>query len=294
MIVNTSLPYNSKRLEGDISQLIDTYPVLESKTIGYSVQNKPITELTLGAGSRKVHFNGAFHANEWITSLVLMKWLEDFLFACKNFTKIGLFDAQEIFKEVKLSIVPMVNPDGVDLVVDGPSGEWGAHCLSINDGKNDFSQWKANIRGVDLNNQFPAFWEIEKERKIPKHPAAFDFPGNRPLSEPEAMFMVKLAIEKEFDRTLAFHTQGREFYWGYCDLHPKESSYIAKIFEDLSGYKAIEHIDSHAGFRDWFIKEFRRPGFTIELGEGVNPLPIEQFSEIYDDVINLICASLLY
>lgn len=294
MIVNTNLPYNSKRLANDISQLTLNHQVLKAETIGFSVQKKPIVELTLGTGSRKVHLNASFHANEWITSLVLMKWLEDFLYAYKNHTKIGLFDAREIFKEVSLSIVPMVNPDGVDLVVDGPIGMFGGCCLLINKGFEDFSNWKANIRGVDLNNQFPANWEIEKERKIPKCESPADFPGYSPLSEPESVAMAGLVLNRNFDRILAFHTQGKEFYWGYCDAHPTESAYLAEIFEDISGYKAIENVDSHAGFRDWFINEFHKPGFTIELGEGKNPLPLSQFDEIYRDVQNLICASLLY
>ena len=65
--------------------------------------------------------------------------------------------------------------------------------LRINSGSTDFSNWKANIRGVDLNNQYPANWEIEKERKEPKSPAPRDYPGDAPLTEPEAEAMAALA-----------------------------------------------------------------------------------------------------
>ena len=156
----------------------------------------------------------------------------------------------------------------------------------------DFSGWKANIRGVDLNNQFPANWEIEKERKEPKAPAPRDYPGDAPLTEPEAIAMADLARNEQFNRMLAFHTQGKEFYWGYEGLEPPESEVIANEFARVSGYRAIRYIDSHAGYKDWFIQEFRRPGFTIELGEGVNPLPISQFDEIYQDALGIFLASL--
>ena len=67
---------------------------------------------------------------------------------------------------------------------------------------------------------------------------------------------------------------------------------IAREFARVSGYQAVRYIDSHAGYKDWFIQEFRRPGFTIELGEGVNPLPISQFDEIYQDALGIFLASL--
>ena len=164
--------------------------------------------------------------------------------------------------------------------------------MTINGGDSDFTGWKANIRGVDLNNQFPANWEIEKKRKEPKTPAPRDYPGDTPLLEPESQVMAKLAEKEKFDRVLALHTQGKEFYWGYEGLEPAESRAIADEFLRVSRYKAIQNVDSHAGYKDWFIQEFRKPGFTIELGKGINPLPLSQFDEIYHDTVGIFLASL--
>ena len=38
------------------------------------------------------------------------------------------------------------------------------------------------------------------------------------------------------------------------------------------------------GFKDWFITEFNRPGFTVELGLGENPLSPSLADEIYRKV----------
>jgi g-D-glutamyl-meso-diaminopimelate peptidase len=164
--------------------------------------------------------------------------------------------------------------------------------VNFNEGSNEFVHWKANIRGVDLNNQFPANWEIEKERKEPKSPAPRDYPGNSCLSEPEAIAMADLMKKNHYDRILAFHTQGEEFYWGYEGFEPPESEVLAKEFERVSGYKAIRNVDSHAGFKDWYIQEFKRPGFTLELGRGINPLPLSQFNDILQKVEGIFLASL--
>lgn len=293
-IINTERSYNSKFLNEDLRELFQTYPFFEKRAIGNSYLGNQITEVRLGNGPRKIHLNGSFHANEWITSLLLMKWLEDFLQSIQTGGNHVIANPAQILEEWTISIVPMVNPDGVDLVTVGAPANWLSICRANNFGSDDFSQWKANIRGVDLNNQFPANWEIEKERKIPKAPAPRDFPGYMYLTEPEARTMVELTVASGFDRTLAFHTQGEEFYWGYEGLHSDESACLAQKFEQVSGYKSIEYIDSHAGYRDWFIQTFRKPGFTIECGFGENPLPLEQFDKIYQDVCKIIYASFDY
>ncbi|MGG5255061.1 hypothetical protein ACQYAD_16640 [Neobacillus sp. SM06] len=112
------------------------------------------------------------------------------------------------------------------------------------------------------------------------------------MTEPESIAMANLAANSNFDRLLAFHTQGEEFYWGYEGLEPPESALIAKEFERVSGYKAIQYVDSHAGYKDWFIQEFRRPGFTIELGKGINPLPLSHLEKIIVTMEGLFFAAL--
>lgn len=290
--IHRYLKYDYAQLQKDIQILKSNFPFIQVKTIGHSVEGKNIEEITIGKGSKKVHMDASFHANEWITTLVLMSFLNKYLLSLTNSQPIRGINMMPLYSLVKLSIVPMVNPDGVDLVLNGPPAALMDKLLAINKGSTNFSGWKANIRGVDLNNQFPANWEIEKERKEPKSPAPRDFPGDAPLTEPETKAMAALAKNNQFNQLIAFHTQGKEFYWGYEGLEPPESRLIATEFEKVSGYRGIQYIDSHAGYKDWFIQEFRKPGFTIELGLGVNPLPLSQFDEIYSEALGIFLASL--
>ncbi|MBE3102748.1 MAG: peptidase M14, partial [Bacilli bacterium] len=197
------------------------------------------------------------------------------------------------YDSVLLSIVPMVNPDGVDLVINGvPDDEpYRSNVLAINNGSVDFSGWKANIRGVDLNNQYPALWE-EEAKVRPTKPSPRDFPGEKPLTEPESIALADLTTESNFERALAYHTQGKEIYWGFQGFEPPESETIVNEFSRVSGYLTIKYVNSYAGYKDWFIQEWKRPGFTVELGSGINPLPIEQFDEIYQENLGIFLASL--
>src|SRR5699024_12513012 len=111
--------------------------------------------------------------------------------------------------DTMFSVVPMVNPDGVDLVLNGSeaAGQYQEEVLAINHQNEDFFNWKANIRGVDLNNQYSAKWDLEAQRK-PTSPAPRDYPGLYPSSEPEAIAMSHLAMERNFFRLNAFPAQG--------------------------------------------------------------------------------------
>ncbi|GIO84322.1 hypothetical protein J25TS5_12540 [Paenibacillus faecis] len=262
-----------------VRELTRRYPGIRARPIGQSVLGEPLLALVLGAGPEAIHMNAAVHANEWITAPLLLRFVERLAEAREAGEACGL-DA------VTLWTVPMVNPDGADLAQDGiPPGCARAEELAAwNGGSGDFRRWKANIRGVDLNDQFPAGWELERERRGVSGPAPQDYGGPHPLSEPEAAALVRLTREMRFSRVLSLHTQGKEIYWNYREREPREAEAFAARLAAAGGYRAVKLTGSDAGYKDWFIDEFRRPGFTVEVGEGVNPLPLEDFEEMYKEL----------
>ncbi|GAA0371263.1 M14 family metallopeptidase [Bacillus horti] len=293
MVVEGNRNYTYEAFIQDINRLIGVYPFIRLNIVGNSVMGKNLYELRLGRGTKKVHANGSFHAQEWITTPVIMRFLNAYALSLTNQQPIRGLYTLPLYNATDLSLVPMVNPDGVNLVIQGANaaGAYRDSVLAINGGRTDFSPWKANIRGVDLNNQYPAKWQTEANRK-PKQPAPADFPGTAPLTEPESIAMANLTRTRAFDRALAFHTQGKVIYWGFEGLEPPESETLVNEFSRVSGYTPIRYIDSFAGYKDWFIQDFRRPGFTVELGLGRNPLPLTQFNEIYEESLGILLASL--
>lgn len=292
-IVQGNQRYSYDIMIDHLTRLKNVYPFIQIPSIGNTVLNRTIPEVNIGNGVKRVHYNGSFHANEWITTPIVMQFLNDYLLALTNQTPIRGLYMHPYYSQVSLSIVPMVNPDGVNLVLNGPPQQepWRSRVVEINRGSRNFSGWKANIRGVDLNDQFPARWEIEKERRE-QAPAPRDFPGERPLSEPESSAMADLTRRKNFSRVVAFHTQGEVIYWGFLNLEPPEAETIVREFARVSGYEPIRTVDSYAGYKDWFIQDWRRPGYTVELGSGVNPLPLSQYNEIYEEALGIFLAGL--
>ena len=282
--------YSYEKMQDAAEALIRHYPFLRKIDIGTSVMGKEIFALEIGRGEKRVCYNAAFHANEWITSLILLHFLEEYAKAVMNREALYGTDAMTLYEQITLFIVPLVNPDGVDLVTGAlTQGSFYEQAKRIGEAYPDIpfpDGWKANINGVDLNLQFPADWELAREIKYEqgyRTPAPRDYVGDGPLSEPESRAMYEFTMQKDFSLILAYHTQGEVIYWKYKDLEPECSREIAEYFGEVSGYAVEEtpYASGNAGYKDWFILEFDRPGYTIEAGYGENPLPISDFTEIY-------------
>ncbi|KGR75372.1 M14 family metallopeptidase [Ureibacillus sinduriensis] len=292
-LVNGKQNYDYNTMMNDLWALIAVYPFMRMINIGNTVLGKNIPELLIGNGSKRVHYNAAFHANEWITTPIVMTFLNDYLLALTNQSSIRGLSPFPYYLQAMLSVVPMVNPDGVDLVINGApeNASWRDQVVEWNNGNTDFSNWKANINGVDLNDQFPANWAAERERN-PKTPGPRDYGGEAPLTQPEAIALAELTRRRDYARVIAFHTQGEVIYWGFENMEPPESETIVNEFARVSGYLPVKSLESYAGYKDWFIQDWRRPGFTVEMGRGQNPLPLSQFDEIYEEVLGIFLAGL--
>lgn len=296
-VVDTNIDYTYDVLTRDVQGLKARYPFLETGSIGNSVLGRSLYYLRLGTGPNEVFFNGAHHALEWITSPLLMKFAEDFLKAyASNQTLPGGYNPREIWSRSSIYIVPMVNPDGVDLVLNGlqPDNPFYEELIRWNKGSTDFSKdWEANNRGVDLNHNYNAAWEQGKAAEAEygvTGPGPTRYSGPSPVSEPETQAMVGFTASHNFRLVMAYHSQGEVIYWNFMDMAPPEGRVIGEKLSEISGYRLDQTtgITSYSGYKDWFIQDFRRPGYTIEVGRGTNPLPISQFDEIYRDNIGML------
>lgn len=162
--------FSSNLLYENLQILKQAYPFLQTGSIGKSVLGKDITFVRVGRGQKEVFYSASYHANEWITSILLLEFLYEYCAAIQNNSTIWNFSARRLFDSVSIYIVPLVNPDGVDLVTSALSATSQSYkqvqkiadeypTISFPDG------WKANIRGVDLNLQFPAGWENARKIK---------------------------------------------------------------------------------------------------------------------------------
>lgn len=289
-VVPTDIDYSAALVNFCVRGLQMRYPFIETGDIGRSVMGKPIWYLRLGSGDNAVLYNAAHHANEWITTSLLLKFAEDLAQASVNGENIFDYSAAALLDYASVTLIPAVNPDGIDLATgELQQGEFYRSAVGIAD---DWAEvpfpagWKANIRGTDLNLQYPAGWEEAKRIKYAqgvRGPAPQDYVGPAPLSAPESRAMYDYTLALSPRLTLSYHTQGGEIYWRYGECEPEGAEKIGELFAKLSGYTLADPAaaSSNAGYKDWFIEALDRPGFTIEAGRGKNPLPITDFDALY-------------
>ena len=284
-------PVTSKNTEREIESLLRTYPFMRSERLATTAFGRPISTLVVGNGPRKVLYSAAFHANEWITTLILLTFARQLGEAIVSGGEIAGRNARQLKEKVTIYMVPLVNPDGVDLVTGATpptSPEYAlATALSENYPNIPFPDgWKANLLGVDLNLQFPAGWAQAREIKFMQgftRPGPRDYVGRAPLDQVESRVMEGYTQVIDPALVLAFHSQGEEIYWQFEDIFVPGARELGQRLAQVSGYTLADtpYASSFAGYKDWFIKMYRRPGYTIEVGRGENPLPLEQFPEIY-------------
>lgn len=297
-IVETNIPITSESCERMIQEIVKAYPFCRTEVIGTTAFGRPLRTLVVGTGPRKVIFSASHHANEWITTLVLLKYAEELAQAIGENGQIGGEDAKTISDTATIYMVPMVDPDGVDLVVGAiQPGELqyeAARRLSDNYPAIPFPDgWKANLLGVDLNLQYPAGWLQAREIKFGQgytRPGPRDYVGRAPLGQLESRALAGYTEFIDPALVLAYHSQGRVIYWQFRDYEIPGAQELGEEMARASGYELADtpYESGFAGYKDWFIQRFRRPGYTIEVGIGDNPLPLEQFDEIYRDNVGIL------
>lgn len=300
-IVTTNLPITSQRNEELIDQLIATYPIIRKETLGNTAFGRPISAMVIGSGPRKVLYTAAHHANEWITAYILLKFAEDLAAALETGGRVYGVPAKNIAAAATIHIVPLVDPDGVDLVTGAIATGTLEYAIAAGLAENypaiPFPDgWKANLLGVDLNLQYPAGWQTARQIKFSQgytRPGPRDFVGRGPLTQLESRALADYTRSVDPELVLAYHSQGKEIYWQFGGYEIPGARALGEDFARTSGYTLadVPEESAYAGYKDWFIQSFRRPGYTIEVGEGINPLPLSQFDEIYRDNLGILVAA---
>lgn len=291
--------YTYDMLKKDIELLNNKYSFIQITSIGKSLVGRELPLIKIGNGQKSILYVGTHHGMEWITSLLLMKYAEEYCKMISEKNKISGIDSDILFEKRTLFIVPMLNPDGVELQINGFDRLNPLSDRLFEMSKGDFSHWQANGRGVDLNHNYNAgFDEYKKiEVSIGIHSGApTRFSGAYPESEPETSSLCSFIRTVDISMLMALHTQGEEIYADYNGYVPPNGMKIAARMAKLSGYKIAKPdlIASYGGLKDWFINEFNRVGFTVECGLGTNPLPLETSQIIFRQIKRMLLNSILF
>lgn len=272
-----------------LRELKRDFPFLQVFSIGQSLLGRQIYAVSIGVSNPCVLMAGAFHAQEWLTCSLLMRFIEHLSLSYRQNTAVAGSLVGDSLSARGVVFVPMVNPDGVQIALYG-SQTAGALATTVDKIQARSSKtWQANARGVDLNHNFDAGYDVLKEMESESGitlPFPRQYGGAFAHSEPETRALVSFLRGRRVESVYAFHSQGEEIYSEYGCHTPAQSKYITRLLSEASGYTPVANagLCSHGGFKDFFIEKYHRPGFTIEIGKGENPLPVEMLEDIYAQI----------
>lgn len=279
-------------------ELRETYPFVKVFPIGKSVLGRSIYAFGIGELYHGALYVGGVHGMEWLTTLLLFRFTEDLLRAIATGEPLAEIDVNRTLENRSVVLIPCLNPDGVEISLNGPcSAKHLAEFVRRVSG-GDTSRWQANARGIDLNHNFDAGYPLAKQMEQQAgicSPAPTRYGGTAPHSEPENRALVDFCTTFQIRQAYAFHSQGEEIYYRYGAHTPARSQLMAQVLASASGYRLVppDPMASHAGFKDWFIDCLHRPAFTIEIGRGRNPLPVEELEPIYARLLEMLLISIL-
>lgn len=254
---------------------LNQVPNVDFFVVGYSMLGVPIYGAHVGSyDGNQLLVEGAIHAREYVTALLIVEQVK--YYATQNING-GMY------------FIPLSNPDGVRLVLDGLDG---VNCPQLryyldylNGGSGDYSQWKANANAVDLNVNFDADWGGGSQNVF--CPAPANFVGYYPNSEREVNALREFTLKNQPNITISYHTRGEVIYYGFTGLTPAQLSRdfdIAQNISEVTGYEIIRTSNSTGGYSDWVSRTLGVPAYTIEVGsvEWSHPIGAEYLPEIYE------------
>lgn len=289
--------YSYEQMEYDMAALAARYPGrVTINTIGHSWDGRTIYDFIIGNpnASKKVLFQGAIHAREYVTVPIMMQQME-YLLASYDFGFYNDKALSTMMSDVAFHFVPMTNPDGVALSQFGEGAIRSqdlrymiqtCYALDVAEGRTSYTydqylaRWKSNAFGVDLNHNFDANWDTLTGTL---RNAGSDYRGAAPLSEPEAQALANLVNQQQFSAVINYHSMGRVIYW---DTHNNQQAApslgLAQAVSAFNGYQILGS-KGVGGLKDW-LQQRSNPvaGITIEVGRSAAPVPFSEYPSIWE------------
>lgn len=301
-IVDTSKQlYSYDELCGDLEELAEQYPGrFQTQTIGVTADGRNIYEIIFGNpdAEKAIILQAGIHAREYMTSQLMMAQLEFYL-CCADDAVYGGRTLGELFEDVSVHVMPMMNPDGVSISQYGLDGiadaqirqnikEW--YDRDKNEGQTSYSlsdylkYWKANANGVDLNRNFDYGFD---EYSGADAPGAMKYKGTQPGSEAESAALIRRTEELKPVLAVSYHASGSVIYWDYGQTGTLRDTCLAMVQtihavnKNEIRYAATDKQDA-AGYGDWLVMVKGIPSATVEIGVGTAPLSSGEFDAVWD------------
>lgn len=194
--------------------------------IGKSVEGRDIAAYHFGTGGTELLFIGGIHGGyEWNTSLVAYELID---YLKSNPTIVP--------SNVKVTVIPVLNPDGLNKTVGKPGRFARADVPASQDSQ---IAGRFNANAVDLNRNFDCDWQtsaVWQNKNVSGGASAF--------SEPESQ-AIKNYVETNKPRAVVvwYSSAGGVFASSCHNGVSAETKTLTQTYATASGYPAYENFD---------------------------------------------------
>ena len=300
--------YSYEQMVKDLYFLTNRYPdIIRTNIAATTLDQRAVYEVLIGnpEGSMHVVVTYGMRGDEYITTLLAMRQLE---YYCQERSKGNVYrnhNYKEIFADVCIHVLPMVNPDGVTL------SQFGIESLRTKAAKDSVKAcykydkaagltdqsleaylltFGANASGVDISKNFPAGWDEYTGGAV--QPSFEGYKGPSAGSEPETQAVMNAANDMT-KGIVIYRATGNVIYWDYGSegtVH-EEGQHLAESLATRSGYPltVLPKYDSTdaGGCADYFIEK-GIPAVSLVVGEGTSPVDISAFPDIWTANLNIL------
>ncbi|MDD3536336.1 MAG: M14 family zinc carboxypeptidase [Candidatus Cloacimonetes bacterium] len=261
-------------LVAELNRISNAAPgLVKHRIIGFSdTESLPIYALELGKGERNILIIGQHHGEEVLGVALSLYYAESLSQRYDKDKRI-----REILNEYTLWIVPSLNPEGWRIVSEGVINS------KRKNNRDTDKNGRLDLRtdGVDLNRNYPVFWDKDSEL----NPLSTNYKGSEPASEAEIKAIIQLGRQKDFSFAIFYHSSAlgllneRIFLPAvdkhndkYLDLQRLAALYAKKTPRDYERGHYSLHLgpSSRVGnARNFFYHSLGVPAMLIEVG-GIN------------------------
>lgn len=239
------------------------------RVFGRTALGRALFALDLGRGRpRALLLCGVSGADK--TAPLLLSFTQKLLQSRKDRVPFCGVDLRRAFGDCGLTVVPCLNPDGLDIHAHGLSAA-GALRSFLRPLVQADMPWHANALGVDLRHQFAVGFDTHRAAGQPS-PCASGFGGERPQSEAESHAIAALCRKEHFSRALLLQP-GEKSLTVHAPQPERDFALADKLLAQELSVSPQRAAEADGGFAFWFRETVHRTAYTIQTGKGTDPLP---------------------
>lgn len=260
--------FDYAQLRRTVYECKEKYPFAGYSVCARSWSGRALFTLSLGAKENPVLFIAGIKGGDTECVRVMLSFFQSLCNSVEKHSEIAGIKINEVLKEKGVVIIPCVNPDGMEISLNGAVAA-GSYARLVERVCSNTASWRANARGVDLSLNFSKGFSCSKKAAEGcgyTAPGPYYYAGKVPESEPETRALVKICRSRDIRHSVMLRRGADCIYSPVTNVGSDRPEMMSRILELSSGMRRVKGGFGpleEDGFSEWFVQKYNRPAFVI-------------------------------